>query len=170
MIAVDSGGHLPTDGTDCFFSIHTVNNSLVIPNLGLHWYTLVPSDIFLGVGSTLITVSVFQFISAQSPHSMKGLLFGVFFGIRAIFQSISSIALLPFTSHVIWDNRTLSPVSCLSGYFIFTVVAAVFGLILFSVLARRYQYRQRDDHPYDQRFVVDYYSHMIENRHHLSTK
>ena len=86
MIAVDSGGHLQAEGTDCFFSMHTVNNSLIISNLDLHWYTLIPSDVFLGIGSTLVTVSVFEFISAQSPHSMKGLLFGVFFGIRGIFQ------------------------------------------------------------------------------------
>ena len=169
MIAIDSGGHVQTKGINCFFSVHAVNNSLVIPNLGMHWSTLIPTDVLLGVGSTLVMVTVLEFISAQSPHSMKGLLFGVFFGIRGIFQSISSIALFPFTSRVIWGNRGLSPISCLSGYFIFTVIAAMFGLILFLIVAKRYRYRQRDDRPYDQRFVIDYYSRIIEDRHRMCT-
>ena len=167
MIAVDSGGHVRTEGTDCFFSVHTMNNSLVIPSLGMHWSTLIPSDILLGIGSTLVIVTVFEFISAQSPHSMKGLLFGIFFGIRGIFQSVSSIALFPFTSRVIWGNRGLSPISCLSGYFIFTVIAALFGFILFLILAKRYRYRQRDDRPYDQHYVIDFYSRVIEDRHRM---
>ena len=169
MLAVDSGRHIWKKGTNCFFDVHYENQSLVIPSLDMHWSSLLPSDVFLGIGSTLVIVSVFEFISAQSPHSMKGLLFGVFFGIRGIFQSISSVALFPFSSRMIWGNHNPSPISCLSGYFIFTVVAAMFGFVLFSVLAKRYKYRQRDDHPYDQRFVTDYYSRVIENRHHLST-
>ena len=153
MLVVDSGGHIWKKGIDCFFDIHYENNSLVIPSLDMRWSSLLPSDIFLGIGSTLVTVSVLEFICAQSPHSMKGLLFGVFFCIRGIFQSISSIALFSFTSRVIWGNHNPSPISCLSGYFIFTVIAAVFGLILLSELAMRYQYRQLDDRPYDQHFL-----------------
>ena len=102
MLVVDSGGHIWKKGINCFFDIHYENNSLIIPSLDMHWSSLLPSDIFLGIGSTLVTVSVLEFICAQSPHSMKGLLFGVFFCIRGIFQSISSIALFSFTSRVIW--------------------------------------------------------------------
>ena len=34
--------------------------------------------------------------------------------------------------------------------FFFICVAGVVGLILFSVAAKRYKYRERDDRPYDQ--------------------
>ena len=54
--------------------------------------------------------------------------------------------------------------NCGFGYLSSICVVALIGLVLFSVVARNYKYRERDDRPYDQRFVVDFYSHDIKRR------
>ena len=62
---------------------------------------------------------------------------------------ISSIALFPFSS----ANPPVT--NCCFGYLLFTSVIAVIGLILFSVVAKRYKYRGRDDRPYNYMMVED---------------
>ena len=94
--------------------------------------------------------TILEFISAQSPHSMKGLLIGVFFAIKGFFQLISSIALVPISSDSIWSKgsiRERPPVTnCCFTYFLFTVVFTLFGLALFSMVVKRYKYREMTDH------------------------
>ena len=168
MLAIDVAGHVHSKAntTQCIFSVHRINGSLTTAHLGMHWSVLVLPNILLGVGPSLVTVTIFEFISAQSPHSMKGLLLGVFFAITGVFQFLSSLALTPFSSQKIWARDEHSPViSCLSGYLFFTCVVALIGFALFSVVAKWYKYRERDDKPYDQRFVIDVYNRYLTQAH-----
>ena len=169
MLCIDLAGHITAkqdtiDNTDmCMF---TISHDIALPSLNLSLgYLLIP-DILLGIGSPLVMATAFEFISAQSPSSMKGLLVGVFFSIRAFFQLMSGVALIPFSYRPIWNNqhmREQPPVTnCGFGYLSFTCVVALVGLILFGVVARRYKNRERDDRPYDQRFAVDVYSRYLE--------
>ena len=169
MLCIDLAGHITTirntfNNTDmCMF---TISRDIALPSLNLSsGYLLIP-DIFLGIGSPLVMATAFEFISAQSPSSMKGLLVGVFFSIRAFFQLLSGVALIPFSYRPLWGSQHMRehpPVtSCGFGYLSFTCIVALIGLILFSVVARRYKNRERDDRPYDQRFAVDVYSRYLE--------
>ena len=134
--------------------------------LKLHWSVLLVPYLLLGLGQPLTVAAAFEFISAQSPSSMKGLLVGVFISVKAFFQLISGIILIPFARKSLWDSehmRRHPPVTnCGFGYLLFTCVAALIGLILLLVVARRYKYRERDDRPYDQRFAVDVYSRYLQ--------
>ena len=49
----------------------------------------------------------------------------------------------------------------LFGYFLIVSVLAIIGLILFSVAAKRYQYRERDDPPYDQAIVEEVFARTV---------
>ena len=169
MLCIDLAGHTAAkknavDSTDmCMF---TISRDIALPSLNLSLgYLLIP-DVLIGIGSPLVMATTFEFISAQSPSAMKGLLVGVFFSIRAFFQLISGVALIPFSYRPVWDSQRMRehpPVTnCGFGYLSFTCVVALVGLILFSVVARRYKNRERDDRPYDQRFAVDVYSRYLE--------
>ena len=89
MLCIDLVGHhiianqsgTANDST-CMF-IHISRPHL----LRLHWAVLLPPCILVGVGQPLVMATSFEFISAQSPSSMKGLLVGVFFTIRAFFHA-----------------------------------------------------------------------------------
>ena len=74
--------------------------------------------------------------------------------------------MIPFAYKPLWNGQHMvehSPVtSCGFGYFLFTCVIALIGLVFYSVAAKRYKYRERDDRPFDQRFAVDVYGCYIE--------
>ena len=168
MFSIDFAGHITAEepsGNDtmCMF---IVSRDITPPVLHLPWPVLLIPGVLLGIGPPLVMATTFEFISAQSPSSMKGLLVGVFFSIRAFFQLVSGVTLIPFSYKPLWDSQYMRehpPVTnCGFGYLLFTCVVALIGLILISVVARRYKYRERDDRPYDQRFVVDVYSRYLE--------
>ena len=163
MLVIDLVGHYHSVndqglGSSCMFKYSRENNAhaLLYPVLEMHWAVLVAPNILLGIGSPIVVATTFEFISAQSPSSMKGFLIGIFFAIRGIFQLISSLILFPFSSDRIWSVKTNPSVTnCGFGYLLTTSVIAVIGLILFAFVARRYKYRERDDRPYDYYIVED---------------
>ena len=177
MLAVDIIGHThyQTNDTRCVFNLLSVNDSIeyhsfipvpgqdtvplfAVPELGMHWSVLLPSNILLGIGPSIVTATTYEFVSAQSPHSMKGLILGTFFAITGVFEFIGSIALAPFTSSVISDSDHPPVISCLTSYLIIISVIGFVGLVLFSVVAKRYKCRERDDRPFDQRFAIEVFS------------
>jgi peptide/histidine transporter 3/4 len=132
--------------------------------LDLHWGVTVAPIIMLSTGSLLIHATTFEFISAQSPHSMKGLLVGVFFAIKGVFQFISAVAVVPFAIPRIWNSITSVP-NCGFGYYVFILVVGMIGLVAFSIVVKSYKYRQRDERPFDTRFAEQYYERYIGTSH-----
>ena len=166
MLAIDLAGHLhhvndQGTGSHCMFTYTRANSAhaLTYPVLEMHWAVLILPNILLGIGPPILLCTIFEFISAQSPHSMKGLLVGVFYTIKGFYQLISSIALIPISSDRIWARgrmREHPPVTnCCFVYFLFSFVVALVGVIVFSVVVKRYKYRERDDRPYDQSVVEE---------------
>ena len=169
MFAIDASGHMNKESSHCMFDIVLTNDSRYFSTLNMPWSSLVPPDIMFGIGPLLVMITTFEFISAQSPHSMKGLLVGFFLAIKGFFQFISSIALLPFSLKNLWFvSDSISPrtlrTDCVFGYLLFTSIVALIGLVLFSVVAKGYKYRERDDRPFDQRFADNFYSRVIQER------
>ena len=130
--------------------------------LNVHWSALIPPSVLVNFGFLLICATAFEFISAQSPHAMKGLLVGVFFAIKGLFQFISAAAIVPFAIPNIWNHINPVP-NCGFGYYLFTIVVASIGLVVFSIVVKKYRYRQRDERPFDTRFAEDYYERYIGN-------
>ena len=171
MLCIDFAGHLKAslrgDTTgNIIMCMFTVNHGSEQPVLRLHWAVLLVPGLLLGIGPPLVMATTFEFISAQSPSSKKGLLVGVFYTIRAFFQLVSGAALIPFAYKPLWNGQHMVEhphvTSCGFGYFLFTCVIALIGLVFYSVAAKRYKYRERDDRPFDQRFAVDVYGRYIE--------
>ena len=50
------------------------------------------------------------------------------------------------------------------SYLLFTSAIALIGLILFSAVAKRYKYRERDDRPYDYTMVEDIFDRRYSMR------
>ena len=92
MLIIDGIGH-STNGidqynstdTECMFHVYKYNYYKLESNpLNMHWSVLIPPSLFLSIGPLLVTATTLEFISAQSPHSMKGLLVGIFFAIQGV--------------------------------------------------------------------------------------
>ena len=155
MLIIDTVGHslkhITTDisnHTQCMFQLYRVNDTLHYPALDMHWSVLISPSLFLGVGPLILMTATLEFISAQSPQSMKGLLIGLFFAIRGFFQFLNSIITVPFSLKHPWASGEMlehPPVTnCGFVYLLFTCVVGLIGLILFSVAAKKYKYRARN--------------------------
>ena len=167
MLIVDTVGHLQFYGhrTECLLdlTINITESQIVfdVPHLGISWTVYVLCNFFVGIGSPLVTVTVFEFISAQSPHSMKGLVLGMYYFITGLYQFISSVAIIPFS--VLHQALAISPyVGCVFGYLLLICVIGIVGFVLFLLASRWYRCRVREDRPYDQRFVVEVYDRYLD--------
>ena len=168
LLVIDTVGHAinrasVTNYTQCMF--RAVPYSPIHPSLDMHWAVLIPPNLLLGIGPLLVIATTLEFISAQSPQSMKGLLVGVFFAIRGLFQFLNSISILPLSLKQPWASRELiehPPVTnCGFVYLALTSVTGLIGLILFSLAAKRYKYRTRDEGMFRQQDVEEIYDRYI---------
>ena len=156
MFLIELFGHIHysehhDDGVMCMFreeqqQLGTPSN--LSSNLDLPWSTALAPGFLTQAGITVIITTMFEFISAQSPHSMKGLLFGVMFAIRGAFQLFTAVGILPFSLETIWGTKEMKenppPVfNCGFGYLLFSCITGLVGLIVFLVAIKRYRYRER---------------------------
>ena len=113
-------------------------------------YYLFPQPVF-GVAIYLVLTSAIEFVSAQSPYSMKGLLIGMFFVLQALSLGLSN-KLLEWMVHVISDARC--------GIWLHTglTVALVVIFAHHMMMSRCHKLRKRDEIlSNEQVFAVDYF-------------
>ncbi len=78
-----------------------------------------------GISNMLLYTGLYEFICAQSPPSMKGLLIGLSFAIKGIFQAIGSLILIPF------GYFPPSSPNCGLWYYGINTLLSFFSLIVF---------------------------------------
>ena len=100
-------------------------------------------------------IALWEFVCSQSPQYMKGILFGLFYAIRALFQLFAVIVTLVFFYY--WKYIAID---CQSSYNILLFVIGVCTLIVYTVVARKYKYRKRDDICNIYQYAEDYYSNI----------
>ncbi len=151
-LSMDKIGHdlLTANITSSLFAAENFKGLYANP-LNLNAYILTPQNILIAISYTLIYGGVFEFICAQSPHSMKGFLIGIFFAVKGLFQLIGVFAiLLPFS---FWTD---SPQVGLA-YFLLNIVISISGVVFFILAARRYQYRQREEFCNERKYIEEFY-------------
>ena len=136
---------------DLYFSLQTENSTqtcafeetINVTNqneyLQSTYIMLIPN--FIGAfGTVLILAGGLEFVFAQAPHSMKGLLIGVYYGFSGLYESTGWMLVNVFKYH----KKSWIP-SC--EFYIFTVNAIVMltSFLLFLVLSKKYKLRSRGD-------------------------
>ena len=147
------GQHCVYTGNSSWLSVGCENNLLTYfqldPNL------LLIQSFLNALGYMFLYIATYEFICAQSPHSMKGLLIGTFFAIRGVFQLLGVIFLFaPFTFCKV---QSKFPV-CGFTYYLINIVIVLVGIVAFIIVSRRYQYRQRDEPDNIYRYAEEYYA------------
>ena len=173
MLIVDLTGHIVLQAEQkpnamCMFVEPVFENK----SLHLHWSVLILSNILLDLSPDLIMASAFEFISAQSPYTMKGVLVGMLFAIRGLFRVVGIVLLFPFALDQIWNRGHLRydpPVtSCAFGYYLVTIVVALVGLCLLFIAVKKYKYRKREDEPFSQAQVEEIFYRRIQQEQSMS--
>ena len=100
----------------------------------------------------LIYTAVFEFICSQSPHSMKGLLIGMLYAIKGLYQLVAALLVLPFAF------SSIQTISCGFWYYLMNIVIGVVALLVYMCVAKRYRYRERDEFCNVHQYAENYYS------------
>ena len=138
----------------CVFSILLINliqyTTTSINEDHIWLYINVAPKLLSYVSYFVLTVSLFEFIIAQSPHAMKGILIGFFyairFGVAGLLGLIEDYAL----------KKLPTGTSGTIGSVVIIVIALV-SFIAFSVVACKYKLRERDEVVNVHIFAEEYY-------------
>ena len=133
---------------------HNTTNILAIEPLT--YISLLTQNILSALSNMLIYIAAFEFICSQSPTSMIGLFIGLFYAIKGLFQLVATILLLPFWT-CFYRNWFI--------YFLVNILIGVVAIILYVCVAKRYEYRKRDEPCNLRKYVEDYFSNPQQEKH-----
>ena len=154
---MDAYGHRHAEVTECFLTDNLIDdyNTGNYNTLNINSYSLIIQYSFNAMGYMLLYIAVYEFICAQSPHAMKGLVIGTFFAIKGVFQLLGVlVTYLPFAR---WNVVRVFP-SCGFVYYLINAIIALIGIVAYTCVARKYQYRQRDEPDNIYRYAEEYYA------------
>ena len=161
ILLMDIVGHINSSSTACFLAADytpssncsTLNFTCKSLNLNIS-YLAIPYTLN-AFAYTFLYIGAYQFILAQSPHAMKGLLIGTFFAIKGVFKLLGVLTVyLPFIS---WSSDSSFP-SCGFIYYLINIAVALTGIVAYTCITRSYQYRERDEPDNIYRYAEEYYA------------
>ena len=113
------------------------------------WF-IIP-QILNGLSSLLVSMTVFEFISAQAPRTTQGLLIGLWYATFSIRYLVVDIL-----DNLIVERRSWLTCEGMKGFLILV------SLVLFSCVSRRYRYRQRDEIVNVQAMIEDTHERWLD--------
>ena len=110
----------------------------------------------------MILVGTIEFLCAQIPYSMKGLIVGIFYGSLVLSFVLNKAMLLIFVlKSSVWEKR--AAFSCGFWYFQTKLILLTIMVLSFLLMAVCYKKRKRDDVlPNEQIFAERYYSKKLQ--------
>ena len=153
IIAHQQDGSLSCMLTNIFSELES-NHTHASSALASFYYIIAIQQTISRLFELIIVITMYEFILAQSPQAMKGLIIGLSFAIRGIFRALGSLL---FLSLVLYWKMTSLP-SCGTVYFLVNVVIGVVSLVVYVYNAKKYKYKLRDEPCHVRRYVEEYYS------------
>jgi peptide/histidine transporter 3/4 len=114
-------------------------------------------DFLYSLSITLFGIGAIEFLVAQSPYSMRGLMVGSGYGILSLSAALIAAASIPFTRRLsVWGTGVIS---CGFWFGLLLLIVEVLVGIVFLVAARYYKKRKREDVlPNEHIFAERYYA------------
>lgn len=104
---------------------------------------LAAPSLMAGIGESVLLVSCAEFVSAQSPYSLRGTLFG-FVCVGMIFSLFSGYVLTTAFSRTVWWQRTVL-FECSLWFLVACIAVSGLLIIGFVVVSLWYKRRERDN-------------------------
>ena len=161
LFAMDTVAHVQHIGVYdfdlCMFeSSHVMNIIFNLPQQS-PLFLIVPL-VLTSLSHMLIYTAVFEFICSQSPHSMKGLLIGLLYAIKGLYQLLATILTVPFTVVYVSHPSHVGQVTCGFYYYLVNIVIGLIAVLMYMWVAKKYKYRERDEICEVHRYAEEYYS------------
>ena len=115
--------------------------------------------IFIGIEVITLCVTQFEFLCAQTLHTMIGLIVGLSLASAVGLRSALAGATLTVWTHA-WSQPVTYP-TCAFWFYLFIIVVTVVGLVIFRIVAKWYKKRERNELLHGKKFVEDYYDKYI---------
>ena len=100
----------------------------------------------------LIYTGVLEFLCSQSPHSMKGLLIGLLYAIKGLYQVLASLLVVPFA--VGYLHHSSDHFSCGFSYYLVNIVVGLIAVGSIRVCCYEVQIQGERDYVLDL-YLVD---------------
>ena len=158
-LSVDMIVHSHTNVTmhlECMFVANVTSNSSVDIN---YFWVGVPLSIVIGIELPAIVVSLYEFICAQTPYNMKGLIIGLLYSVNSLVQALTGATLLTWVHAWLWPPTYPT---CAFWFYLFIILVTVVCLVIFCIVAKWYKKRERNELLHEQRFVEDFYDKYIQ--------
>jgi peptide/histidine transporter 3/4 len=136
----------------CIFS---EENGALSSSFDLKWMVL--PNILNSISIVTLGIGGIEFICAQTPYSMKGLMVGTVYGGVVIISFIGYGVSELFTRHMItWSTGVIS---CGFWFLLLVIIVLIFNSTLLLILGKLYKNRKREDVlPNEHIFAERYYS------------
>ena len=154
-LTLDTIGHLQSNNTHCMFDTDSVS---VNPTLPIPFYWLILADAMNGIGAVIVNFTLVEFILAQSPNSMRGVMMGAFV-MMFNFACIVNYGLQALLGHF-----SKATPSCGFYYYLVLSILIMLSLVLFTIAAKRYKLRERERHVNIQAIVEEHYERYLDQR------
>ncbi len=142
----------------CMLKDTEMDNEALI--LDFKWIAV--TKVFDGLSVYCLLTSTVEFICAQSPYSMKGVLGGMVYSLCSLSILLSTLVLLPFKS--VFDKEQFGNLKfgCGMWYFLSVSVITLLFISLAIIVTKCYTRRRRDENIHnEQMFAVNYYDRYI---------
>ena len=116
------------------------------------YLVIIPQTMIALSGFLLISVGI-QFICAQAPLYMKGLLLGIGYALFGLGSLVQSAISLPFLhNRSVWDK---APLTCGIWYFIIQGLVVLVGFTIVIIVIKTYRRRTRPNVPQSKYIQID---------------
>ena len=131
--------------SECMFTYHN-ESKLEIASI--------PFNILLGFTALMLYKSSIEFVCAQAPYNMQGILIGLYFNFETVFFTLGAIL------YEVWKNNwmpILDISTCGIWFYLTALVLAVVSSALLGLVIRWYKARERDETTRSQDLVEEVY-------------
>ena len=148
----------------CIFHNHSFDHNVKMLTTIINSYKLytIP-DVISAFSYIMILTGAIEFLCAQIPYSMKGVIVGLFYGSLVVFFTIGKGIILIFrkTSLSIWSNNHLF--GCEFWYLQVKLIVLLIAIVVVILLAISYKKRKREDVlPNEHIFAERFYSKKLK--------
>ena len=138
-LVIDTTAHLKDPSVGCIFNASSNIRNVHVERLEINPAWVLIPQFAIGVGDMLALVSSLEFVCAQSPASMRGLMIGLWFA------AIGIVDLFGLNLHYLFQYvpaiATAKP-SCGVYYYTTKIILSCVLLVLFVIQASYYTYRE----------------------------
>ena len=121
-------------------------------------------DVISSASYIMILVGAIEFLCAQIPYSMKGVIVGLFYGSLVIFYVLNKgITKIFIATSSVWSGDT--SISCGFWYLLIKIIYVLIAVFTLFLLSINYKKRKREDVlPNEHFFAERYYSKKLEEQ------